>query len=273
MKKKENVYKEETVEAAIAAGLADLGLTEEEANIEIVSEGGKLKKASVCITPKEAEEKEEVESVCEVEEEETEVEEEISAEELEEAKDKAYDFVNGLIQLMGVDCETTAEIKDNSVYISITGPEARIIIGRRGDVLDAIQFIAMTNVNEERRGGVRVIVDAENYRERRLATLKRVAESNARKALKYGEIIELEPMNAYERRIIHTTLASDDRVTTRSEGEGRDRHLIIVPLNEDGTEIENRREERYKSSFGTSSDFRRKGTGKLKSYGQPKRRF
>jgi spoIIIJ-associated protein len=267
-----NIYKEETVEAAIAAGLADLGLTEEDVEIEIISEGGRLKKASVAITVKgvEAEDFDEEDDEDENEGEKEEVEESEKASIIEGIKEKSFGFVKGLIELMGVDCETDVEVEENIINISISGPESRIIIGRRGEVLDAIQHIAMTAVNKEKRIDFKVVVDAENYRKRRVETLKRVAENNARKAVKYREIVELEPMNAYERRVIHTTLAGRKDVTTRSEGEGRDRHVEIIPCDDEGNEIGEKRE---KSRYGTSHDFRRKGTGKMKSFGQPRRMF
>ncbi len=268
-----NIYKEETVEAAIAAGLADLGLTEEDVDIEIISEGGWLKKGQVAISVKDEEKEADFDEDDDFEEGEM-VEEEIEDSEkaaiIEGIKEKTYGFVKGLIELMGVDCETSVDVEGSNININIQGPESRIIIGRRGEVLDAIQHIAMTSVNKERRIDFKVVVDAENYRKRRVETLKRVAESSARKALKYGEIVELEPMNAYERRIIHTTLAGRRDVVTRSEGEGRDRHVEVIPCDEYGQEFGERKE---KNKYGTSHDFRRKGVGRMKRFGQPRNRF
>lgn len=107
--------------------------------------------------------------------------------------------------------------------------------------------------------------------------MKTVALNYSKKAVKFGEIVELEPMNPFERRIIHLTLQEDKTVVTRSEGEGRDRHVIIVPFDEDGKESTRRQPDtRYRDSnddYGTSSNFRQRGAGRMKTYGAPKRRF
>lgn len=288
MKNNEFEYKDETVEGAIAQGLLDLGLTEEEADIEVLSEGGVFKKATVKVSPKAKESvQEEEEAVEEVTVEITPEEEvdfkNLDPELVEQVKEKAYQFVKGLIEIMGVDCEVSAKVTDEAIVISIDGPEARIIIGRRGDVLDAIQFLSLTIGNKEHRSFARVTVDSENYRTKRAESLKRVAENYSKKATKYGEIVELEPMNPFERRVIHTTLKDDKSVVTRSEGEGRDRHIIIIPLDEEGNEITKRQRNTRSGSYGnyggdsgnygTSTDFRRKGAGRMKTYGGPKKRF
>jgi spoIIIJ-associated protein len=280
--KNEFEYKDETVEGAIAQGLLDQGLTEENALIEVVSEGGLFKKAVVRVTPKEKDAIVEVEEVAEEEtvtleittEDETDFSN-LAPEVIEEVKAKAFSFVKGLIELMGVDCEVAVNVSEDAIVISIDGPEARIIIGRRGEVLDAIQFLALTIGNKEHRTFARVTVDAENYRAKREESLKRVADSYSKKAIKYGEIVELEPMNPFERRVIHTALQDDKTVVTRSEGEGRDRHIIIVPLDEDGKEITKRQRKSYNdnNNYGTSSDFRKSGAGRMKTYGGPKKRF
>ncbi|NLT17890.1 MAG: R3H domain protein [Firmicutes bacterium ADurb.Bin080] len=285
MKNNDYEYKDETVEGAIAQGLLDLGLTEEEADIEILSEGGVFKKATVKVSPKAKEETPEEESeevTVEITSEDEVDFKSLDPELVEQVKEKAFQFVKGLIEIMGVDCEVSVKVTDEAIVISVDGPEARIIIGRRGDVLDAIQFLALTIGNKEHRSFARVTVDAENYRAKRAESLKRVAENYSKKAIKYGEIVELEPMNPFERRVIHTTLKDDKSVVTRSEGEGRDRHIIIIPLDEEGNEITKRQRNTRSGSYGsyndsgnygTSSDFRRKGAGRMKTYGGPKKRF
>ncbi|MBQ1206531.1 MAG: hypothetical protein IIX67_04915, partial [Clostridia bacterium] len=99
----------------------------------------------------------------------------------------------------------------------------------RGDVLDSIQYLATLAANIEKSGFYRVTVDVEGYREKRAETLRGVAKRMSEKVLKYKRSFALEPMNAYERRIIHSACQSIDGVTTRSIGEGADRKIVISP--------------------------------------------
>lgn len=143
---------------------------------------------------------------------------------------KAYDFIENIIANMGLDAtvEITSQDKEG-VNITIDGDKLGILIGRRGDVLDSLQYLATLAANIEKSGFYRVTVDVQGYREKRAETLRGVARRMSEKVLKYKKSFALEPMNAYERRIIHAECQNIDGVTTRSIGEGADRKIIISP--------------------------------------------
>ena len=108
-------------------------------------------------------------------------------------------------------------------------PPKKKLIGRRGEVIDAIQTLAGAVANTGRKDYMRVVVDCDSYREEREATLKRVAEKLAAKAVRLGKRVRLEPMNPYERRIIHAALMDDPNVTTKSEGKEPSRYVVVTP--------------------------------------------
>ncbi len=143
---------------------------------------------------------------------------------------KAYDFLENLIKNMGLDAtvEIGSEDKEGA-FISINGTNLGTLIGRRGDVLDSIQYLATLAANMEKNGFYRVTVDVQGYREKRAETLRGVAKRMSEKVLKYRKSFALEPMNAYERRIIHSACQNIPGVTTRSIGEGADRKIVISP--------------------------------------------
>ena len=141
----------------------------------------------------------------------------------------AHAFLMELTKLMGVDVTidmgTDAE---GSVYGYINGDTLGVLIGRRGETLDAVQYLTCLKVNRGREGYVRVTLDTENYRAKREDTLIRLANRMANRALRTGRKVSLEPMNPYERRIIHFALQQTDGVTTHSEGEEPNRHVVIT---------------------------------------------
>jgi len=143
---------------------------------------------------------------------------------------KAYDFLEKLVNNMGLDAnvEITSQ-DDESAFISINGSNLGTLIGRRGDVLDSLQYLATLAANMEKSGFYRVTVDVQGYREKRAETLRGVAKRMSEKVLKYRKSFALEPMNAYERRIIHSACQNIPGVTTRSIGEGADRKIVISP--------------------------------------------
>lgn len=143
---------------------------------------------------------------------------------------RAYDFIEALIKNMNLNA--TVEIleqDEEGVYIAINGNDLGLLIGRRGDVLDSLQYLATLAANIEKKGFYRVTVDVQGYREKRAETLRGVAKRMSEKVLKYKRSFALEPMNAYERRIIHSACQSIEGVTTRSIGEGADRKIVISP--------------------------------------------
>ncbi len=141
----------------------------------------------------------------------------------------AFAFLGELTKLMGVDVSidmgTDAE---GNVYASMTGDTLGILIGRRGETLDALQYLTSLKVNRGREGYIRVTLDTENYRARREDTLIRLANRMANRALRTGRRVSLEPMNPYERRIIHYALQQNESVGTHSEGDEPNRHVVIT---------------------------------------------
>ncbi|MCH4006618.1 MAG: Jag N-terminal domain-containing protein [Eubacterium sp.] len=139
----------------------------------------------------------------------------------------ALDFLKDVTSKMGLDLKMTARADETHVHIDISGEDSRTIIGKRGQTLDAIQYLTSLVVNKEHKDYVKVVIDAEHYRSRREKTLEQLAERLARKAVHTGRSIRLEPMNPYERKVIHATLQHDPKVTTRSEGQDPFRRVVI----------------------------------------------
>ena len=141
----------------------------------------------------------------------------------------AKEFLGELTKLMGVDVTidmgTDAE---GNVYGFMQGDTLGILIGRRGETLDALQYLTSLKVNRGREGYTRVTLDTENYRAKREDTLIRLANRMANRALRTGRKVSLEPMNPYERRIIHFALQQNEGVTTHSEGDEPNRHVVIT---------------------------------------------
>ena len=142
----------------------------------------------------------------------------------------AKEFLGELTKLMGVDVNISmgADAEGN-IYGFIEGDTLGILIGRRGETLDAVQYLTSLKVNRGREGYTRVTLDTENYRAKREDTLIRLANRMANRAVRTGRKVSLEPMNPYERRIIHFALQQNENVTTHSEGDEPNRHVVIVP--------------------------------------------
>ena len=128
---------------------------------------------------------------------------------------------------MDVSIDVKMDEVENEMSIDLKGEEMGVLIGKRGQTLDAIQYLTSLVVNKEKEDYVRVVVDAENYRSKREKTLEMLAERLADKVIRTKKSVRLEPMNPYERKVIHATLQSNDRVTTRSEGQDPYRRVII----------------------------------------------
>lgn len=145
-------------------------------------------------------------------------------------KEIAYKFTRELLDAMNIQAEIRIKIMNGSLYINLAGPKMGIIIGRRGQTLDSIQYLISLVVNKENDKDhyVKVILDTEDYRKKREETLIRLANRLAERVIKSGRKVELEPMNPYERRIIHSALQEIDQVVTYSEGEEPYRKVIIA---------------------------------------------
>lgn len=138
-------------------------------------------------------------------------------------------FVKDTLKAMDMDVEITSSIdKDGALYVDMKGENMGILIGKRGQTLDSLQYLANRVANKHQSGYVRVKLDTENYRARREETLKHLAKNIAHKVKRNRRPVILEPMNPYERRIIHSTLQSDPYVTTYSEGEEPYRKVVVT---------------------------------------------
>ena len=209
---RETVKKGKTVEEALNLALQELGISEDEADIKILNEGNKglfgligNKEAEVMVTAKETEDMETV----------------------SESKKLAREFLQGVFERMNVDADITIVEIDNKLDINLSGDNMGILIGRRGETLMALQYLTSLTVNRKKEGYIGVTIDTENYKKKREETLIKLARKTADKAIKYRRNMTLEPMNPYERRIIHASLQDDDRIKTYSTGEEPNRKVVI----------------------------------------------
>ena len=202
----ENIFTGKTVQEAVKIGLETLGVKESDVEVEVLDEGKKRligsKPAQVRLTVIERTDGE-----------------------------RAVEFLEGLFPLIGADATAQLKSEDEKIVIELTAASAKSIIGRRGEIIDAVQTLAGAVANIGRKDYKRVVVDCENYREDREETLKRVANKLADKAVRLGKRVRLEPMNPYERRIIHSALMDNPDVTTKSEGKEPGRFVVIIPKN------------------------------------------
>ncbi|SJZ79860.1 RNA-binding cell elongation regulator Jag/EloR [Selenihalanaerobacter shriftii] len=206
---KEIIQEGKTVEDALDKALEKLSTTKDKVEVEVLDEGNKgflgllgSKDAKIKVIKKDDKHK------------------------------KALKFMTKIIDKMnlGIDVEKIeSETNHEQVVINLTGPNLGIVIGRRGKTLDALQYLTNLAVNKHHDDDhLRVIVDAEGYRERRKGTLQDLALRLASKAKAKGKKVVLEPMPPHERRIIHSTLQEDPKVRTHSEGQDPYRKVIIV---------------------------------------------
>ena len=140
----------------------------------------------------------------------------------------AKNFLNELLEKMQVTAVVQAESSDKELNVNIIGEEKGLLIGKRGQTLDAIQYITNLVVNKGEAQFLNVIVDTENYRKRRRETLETLSHNLARKVKQTKRSVVLEPMSSFERKIIHSALQNDRYVTTRSEGDEPFRNIVIM---------------------------------------------
>lgn len=200
-----NVFTGKTLDEAINNGLIELRLTRDEAEITVLEEGKKKLfgsvKAKVKITKKSSD------------------------------GQKAQVFIEKLLEILGVKAECEIVSDEGALNIDVKTASSARVIGKRGDVLDAIQTIAGAYTNIGKDEYKKVVVDCENYRAQREQTLKELALKLAAKAIETGRKMTLEPMTPYERRIIHATLMDNDRIKTVSEGNEPMRYIAVIPNN------------------------------------------
>lgn len=212
------IYYGKSVEAAIDEALLELGISKEEAVINVIDEpqkgilgiGGKKAKVSV-------------------------------EKKVDDAK-KAADFLDGIFNLLNIPAQAEVTKNDDKIVIDVITTTPTALIGYRGEMLDALQTLASAAANTQNDEYKKVVVNCENYREKREETLKNLASRLAEKAIKYGKKFALEPMNPFERKVIHSALADNEEVKTESQGVEPNRYIVIVPNN---LKDENARPERY----------------------------
>ena len=146
-------------------------------------------------------------------------------------EDRVKFFLNDVFAAMNIEVVVNVEYdeKERNMNIDLAGEDMGMLIGKRGQTLDSLQYLVSLVVNKETEEYVRVKVDTENYRERRKATLENLAKNMAHKVKRIRRSVSLEPMNPYERRIIHAALQDDKYVTTHSEGDEPYRRVVITP--------------------------------------------
>ena len=154
----------------------------------------------------------------------------LDASELEENEANAVKFLEDIFESIGITGITIeSELIDGDIHVNVLGEEASRLIGRRGDSLDSLQMLTNLAVNRERGKYSRVLLDIENYRAKREDSLKKYALKMAKQATRQRRIVKLEPMNPYERRIVHSSLQDDRYVKTYSEGKDPYRKVVIEP--------------------------------------------
>jgi spoIIIJ-associated protein len=145
-----------------------------------------------------------------------------------EPQNDAEKFLYGLLQRMRMNVALTSKEQDGMLHIDMAGRGMGMLIGRRGETLDALQYLTSLVINNGKSDYTKVMLDTENYRVKREETLKRLAAHLAEKVQKNGRAMVLEPMNPYERRILHATLQDYDKVYTYSEGEEPYRSVVVA---------------------------------------------
>ena len=175
-------------------------------------------------------EKKQVEAPVEAEEKKERVVLPKTEEEVEVIKKAANEFLTGVFEAMGIEVAITMNYdqEEGSLDVEFEGPEMGLLIGKRGQTLDSLQYLTSLVVNKGQSNYVRVKLDTENYRKRRKDTLENLAKNIAFKVKKTRRPVALEPMNPYERRIIHSALQNNKFVKTTSEGEEPYRHVVVM---------------------------------------------
>ena len=202
---KEYEFIGKSVEAAVEEGLKSLNLSKEEAEITVLEEG---KKGLFKSTPAKV-------KICK---------------KMTDGE-RAVEFLDGIMELLNIPATNELVENEENPKITVITTSTYSVIGHRGEILDSLQVLAGAVANIGREEYKRVVVDCENYREKREDTLKRLAQKLAEKAVRTGRKVSIEPMSPYERRIIHSALSESTEVKTVSEGKEPNRFIVIVPNN------------------------------------------
>lgn len=181
--------------------------------------------------------------------------------------ERAVEFLKGILEKLSIEAQPRLVREEEKIEIEIETENKFEVVGKKGVILDALQNLAGAAANIGREEYKRVVVDCQNYRQKREETLKKVAKKTAEKAVKQGRKVRLEPMSAYERRIIHSTLADSTEVTTMSEGKEPRRFVVIVP-NEIKPYTHAPRKERWDSGRNSTGKGSRGGFNRDKNRGE-----
>ena len=201
----ENVFLGKTLEEAVNNALLELRLTRDDVEITVLEEGRKKLFGSIKWK--------------------------IRVTERKSDGVRAAQFIDGILKIMGVEAESQVVSEEECIKIDVKTEASSRVIGKRGDVLDALQSIAGAVANIGREEYVKVVVDCENYRSQREETLVALAHKVEQKAIETGRKVILEPMTPYERRIIHSALIGSEQVKTASEGREPARFIVVIPNN------------------------------------------
>src|SRR3954466_4522298 len=149
----------------------------------------------------------------------------------EDLAEKASEFLLGLLERMGISADIDIKDDNDRTVIEIQTADTELVIGRRGVVIDALQHLVNKAVFKERGAekGKPLVVDAGGFRDKQVERLRGIATKMAEKALQTKQIVELQPMSPHDRRIVHMAIAEIEGLSSRSEGEGEDRHILLVP--------------------------------------------
>ncbi|MCQ6276649.1 protein jag [Bacillus sp. V3B] len=196
----------QTVKEAVESALAQLQTTEDRTNISIIDEGKRGIFGIFGSRP----------AVVEVS---------VKIDPIEEAKK----FLMDVCEKMGTPITIDVVKNGKQVKFTLAGEKIALLIGKRGQTLNSLQYLNQLVINRFSEHYLNVILDAEGYRERRNETLIHLAERLAQKAVRTGKVVALEPMPSYERKIIHTALVGNKRIKTYSSGEDPHRHIVIAP--------------------------------------------
>jgi len=225
----EKEFSGKNVEEAIEKGLQELGLSRDDVEVKILDEGraglfglmgASPAKIKLIVNPPRglgAEEEREV------------VGEKPSGVNLISAQKKVKEELDEIIKLMGMEAAVTTSLEGGRVVADIKSEDGAILIGKKGQTLNALQLIVNLIVNRDEKTRTRVIVDTEGYRQRRENALVKMAREVADEVKSKGKPRELEPMNPAERRVIHLALKNDKDVETTSKGEGNFRRVVVSP--------------------------------------------
>jgi spoIIIJ-associated protein len=210
-----------SVEEAVEAALGELGLTEQEADVDVVQEprsglfGVGAQEAVVVVRPRSGPR-----------------DEDLSEEDLDEQADVAADFLEGMLERMGIEATVEPNLEDGTMFVDVIGPDPDdddmgLLIGRHGLTLEAVQELTRVVVAQRTGQRARVVVDVEDYRKRQIDRLSARARELASRVRRTGRSETLEPMNPFLRRVVHTAVSEIDGVESGSEGEGPDRRVVI----------------------------------------------